>query len=199
MVSVLFALAASAAPQAAEDYFPLVKGTRWTYRDMVNEYVDEVMAPVKIGDVEAVPVTTFLDGKRAESTYYSATPEGLFIVAYDAKKPLPSPLPVFKSKERSWTYSGLTQWLGGFSPIEMKGSVSPRGKRKVLGQDAETIEVRLDARIGGGAEGGTIRVRQTATYAKGIGLVRMVQTNTVNGKEQKSIVELIRYDPPRKL
>lgn len=198
MVSALLVLAASAAPQAAEDFFPLLKGTRWTYRDMVNEYVDEVMEPIKIGEVEAIPVTTFLDGKRAESTYYSATPEGLFIVAYDAKKPLPSPMPVFKSKERSWTYSGLTQWLGGFSPIEMKGSVSPRGKRKVLGKDAETIEVRLDAKIGG-AEGGLMSVKQTATYAKGIGLVRMVQSNTINGREQKSTVELVRHDPPRKL
>lgn len=198
MVSALLVLAASAAPQAAEDYFPLLKGTRWTYRDMVNEYVDEVMEPIKIGEVDAIPVTTFLDGKRAESTYYSSTPEGLFIVAYDAKKALPSPMPVFKSKERSWTYSGLTQWLGGFSPIEMKGSVSPRGKRKVLGKDVETIEVRLDAKIGG-AEGGSMSVKQTATYARGIGLVRMVQSNTINGREQKSTVELVRHDPPRKL
>lgn len=174
------------------------KGTRWVYRDTVNEYSDVAGDAVELNGEKVVPVVTYLDGRKAETTFYLTTPKGLFIAAYDLKKPLPSPIPVFKTGEKSWTFSGLTQWLGGMSSIEMKGSCSLKGKRKALGKDVETLEVRLEAKIGG-AEGGTMSVKQIATYGKGIGMVKMDQINIVAGKEQKSTVELVSMELPKDL
>ena len=186
-------LATPATPDAIE-FFPLVKGNRWVYQDTMNEYTDEVGVPVTIGGQPATPVTTILSGKPLDTVFYRVEKDSISIVAYKANEPLPAPIPVFQLGEKNWTFSGVTKWLGGPAPISIKGSSSLGGRQKVLGKEVEVLVVRLNAKIGG-ENGASINVNQVATYARGIGLVKMEQENVVNKQKQKSKVELLRFEP----
>ncbi len=194
LVAAILLLSAPAGPEAI-DFFPLVKGNRWTYQDTLNQYTDVVESPVEIGGTSAIPVRTIMDGKSLDTIYYRVDKDNVSIVAFDAKSLLPAPIPVFRLGEGNWTFTGSTKWLGGLAPITIKGSNSRKGKRKVMGKDAEILEVRLQAQISGGDGGAGMSVNQLATYAAGIGLIKMEQQNVVNKVTQKSKVELVRFEP----
>lgn len=188
------------APTAAIDWFPLQPGNKWTYREegrfLQNSFVDEVLEPVSIGEVKAFPVTTSQDGKVIETVYYQETPDVIFIVAYDPKKPLKDPRPLFKasSKKETWDYVGLTPFLRDFVPLKLKGESSPKGKRTVLGREAELLEVKFDAQLGA-TSNDVVLSKQVALYAKGIGLVEMTARTTVGRQTDEVKLKLVDFKP----
>jgi hypothetical protein len=201
MMHALLAAAALVAPaESAGDFFPLVPGTKWTYveegRFLQSRFQDEVMPPVDIEGGPAFPVVTKQDNTVIETVYYRATPSAILIVAYDPKNPLPEPRPVFKFGQgrQKWEFSGATPFMGGPVPLKMKGESAVVGRRKALDRDAECIEVKLEAELEA-AQGAIIRSRQTALYAKGIGLVQMHEKTTIAKQNQERKMRLIEYIP----
>ena len=186
----------------AGDYFPLVTGTKWTYREdsafNPGDYVDEVKEPVEIGGQKCFPVETSLNKKLLETVYYSEAADTIFIVAYDPKKPLEAPRPLFKAgaSKTKWEYTGLTPFMGQPIPIRVKGESTPRGIRKVLDREAECLEVRLEAQLGTDKEKFLVS-KQTAIYAKGIGLVEMQEKATVARNTEERKLRLVEFTPGR--
>ena len=186
----------------AGEYFPLVPGTKWTYREesafMPGDYIDEVKEPVEIGGQKCFPVETRLDKKVLETVYYAESGDTIFIVAYDPKKPLESPRPLFKAgaSKMKWDYTGTTPFMSNPIPIRVKGESVSKGIRKVLDREAECIEVRLEAQLGTEKEKFLIS-KQTAIYAKGIGLVEMQEKATVARNTEERKLRLVEFTPGR--
>lgn len=186
----------------AADYFPLVPGTKWTYREesafMPGDYIDEVKEPVEIGGQKCYPVETRLDKKILETVYYAEAGDTLFIVAYDPKKPLEAPRPLFKAgpTKLKWEYTGTTPFMNQPIPIRVKGESVSKGIRKVLDREVECLEVRLDAQLGTEKEKFLIS-KQTAIYAKGIGLVEMQEKATVARNTEERKLRLVEFTPGR--
>lgn len=186
----------------AGEYFPLIPGTKWTYREesafMPGDYIDEVKEPVEIGGQKCYPVETRLDKKVLETVYYAEAGDTLFIVAYDPKKPLEAPRPLFKAgtAKLKWEYTGTTPFMNQPIPIRVKGESVSKGIRKVLDREVECIEVRLDAQLGTEKEK-FLTSKQTAIYAKGIGLVEMQEKATVARNTEERKLRLVEFTPGR--
>lgn len=165
---------------------------------MPGSYVDEVKEPVEIGGQKCYPVETSLDKKLLETVYYNEVGDTIFIVAYDPKKPLEAPRPLFKAgaSKLKWDYAGLTPFMGSPIPIRVKGESVSKGIRKVLDRDVECIEVRLEAQLGSDKEKFLIS-KQTAIYAKGIGLVEMQEKATVARNTEERKLRLVEFTPGR--
>lgn len=203
MLNTLLCAVATVAPAIeAVDFFPLAPGTKWTYREegkfISALYTDEVKEPVEIAGDKAFPVETRQDGLLVDTVYYRSTGPAIFIIAYDPKKPLPVPRPLFKlgEKREAWEYEGITFFLKDPVPLNVKGESVPKGKRKVLGKETECIEVKFDARMGSSTEN-YVFSKQTAIYAKGIGLVEMQEKTTVNRRSDERKLRLVDFEPAK--
>ena len=202
MLSFLILGVLTAPSLGAGDYFPLIPGTKWTYREesafMLGDYIDEVKESVEIGGQKCFAVETSLEKKLLETVYYSEVGDTIFIVAYDPKKPLEAPRPLFKAgtSKTKWEYTGFTPFMGQPIPIRVKGESIPKGIRKVLDREAECIEVRLEAQLGTDKEKFMIS-KQTAIYAKGIGLVEMQEKATVARNTEERKLRLVEFTPGR--
>lgn len=192
-------LLATEVPSVA-DYFPLKPGTKWVYREelrfMVSTYVDEVGEPVEISGEKAMPIITTRDGRNAETVYYRISGNVLYIVAYDPKKPLDPPRPVIKLGERkeTWEYVGLTPFLRDPVPLKVKGEAAYVGRRKVLDREYDCLEVKFDAMMGRTTID-LVHSKQTALYAKGIGLVEMSASTTIDRNTDEGKLKLVEYKP----
>jgi len=201
MLAILPAIVLTAcAEQGISEFFPLKAGTKWTYLEKAKfdtlEYVDEVKQGIKIGERYTIPVETRANGKVLETRHYQIEGDTVLLVAYSSKLLLEPPQPVLKSANGkvSWTYAGKTPFLGAMVPIELKATVTPKGKRKVLDTDRECIELNMDAKMYGGA-GMTIDFHQVALYAKGVGLVEVKQRQRGAGESSESSTRLTRFEP----
>jgi hypothetical protein len=174
------------------DFFPLVPGSKYVYQEAGSKYEDVVGEPVDISGIQAFPVKTTSGKTTISESYYAVNAKAVTIVAFDPKKPLAEPQPVFQLEPRNWTWEGSTQWLGDPAPVLIKGSASLKGKRTVLDREVEILEVKLDARIGG-AKGVGIDVVQVVTYAKGIGMIEMRQEGKIAKRTSTSKVVLVSY------
>jgi hypothetical protein len=191
---IVAALLLTFQPVDLNDFFPARPGTRWTYRDTLYSYVDEVLEPVEYGGGPAIPVRTSAEGKVMETIYYRITPARVEIAGYDADKPLPAPIPVFRIDERRWSFTGVMPTLGEESQASIKGSSALKGKREWMGERRDILEVKLEASFGG-EKANAMNVRQTAIYAKGVGLISMEQVTRIGKNDRKSRVELVKYEP----
>lgn len=190
----------SVAPQVG-DYFPLVPGTRWTYEERSGRIAatsrDEVLEPVDVGGRPAFPIRTTVEGRVVDTRYYRIEGDQVVIVAFDPKAPLEVPQPVLRvgSGRTQWAFAGRIPFMGGPVPLELSGTSVPRGRRKVLGEDREVIEVSIDANFENDANTRLIS-RQTAIYAKGVGLVEMTERRTISRTTTETRYRLIRFEPP---
>lgn len=184
----------------ASDFFPLIPGTKWEYREETkfssHTYLDEVLPAVEIGGRSAYPIQTSEDGKTLETVFYRASTDVIEIVAYDEKKPLPSPRPLFKvgKGKSTWEYRGTTPFYEDLVPLEVKGESTAKGRRKLFGNDADCIEVKFEAQLMA-APGMVLKSNQTAIYAKGIGLVEMQEKTTVDRKSEERKLKLVSFTP----
>lgn len=182
----------------AEEYFPLTPGTRWTYREegkfSTKAYDDLVLPAVEVGGQPAVPIQTSEGGRVLETVYYRALGDTILIVAYDAKKPLETPRPLFKvgPKKETWEFQGTTPFYEDLVPLEVKGESSPKGRRKVLEKDADCIEVKFEAQMMA-APGMVLKSNQTALYAKGIGLFEMTEKTVIGKNTDQRKLKLVSF------
>ena len=195
----LLSLGAPAFPVSASDYFPLIPGFKATYDDSAlhkAQVLNVVQPSLKIGDRDVCPISTYLDGQKTDTVYYSATENEIVIVAYDLKHPLANPRPVFRvgPGKVTWTYQGVTPFFKDPVSLLLTGESRPGGKKKILRETVETLLVSLDATIGDPKTGGFL-VHQEMVFAKGIGMTDMVESAVVAGKKQSHHVRLIAFEP----
>ncbi|MFY9233205.1 MAG: hypothetical protein WAO58_01975 [Fimbriimonadaceae bacterium] len=198
MITLLAATAMLGAGQSVADYFPLTQGMSWQYASDGMISRDRVAPVEDVGGSPAIPVISEVQGKESHRTYYRVVDDTVLIVAYEAKKPLAEPVPILKfGKGRStWEFTGQTMFINEPAPMTMKGEASLKGKRKVLDQEVEVIEVKLSGMIGSNP-GTAVRSNQVAYYAKGIGLVEMLSENSVGATKSKSQLKLVKFEPPK--
>jgi hypothetical protein len=201
-VCLTAAIAAAPVQATAGDFFPLIPGTKWVYKlstgagDAIFE--DEVLAPVEIGGEKAFPICSRHEKRIVETIFYRDLGNAIVIVAYDPKLPLAEPRPVFKmgSAREKWTYEGRTPFMDGDIPIRLKGESSPVAKVRVLEKDVDGLKVVLEAELGNAREKFLVS-KQTAIYARGIGLVEMQEKSTAGRKSDDKKLSLVEFSPGR--
>jgi hypothetical protein len=184
------------------DFFPLVPGTTWEYQEVAGfnarTYKDVVGEPVEVGGKMAYPVISMVDKKEDGRMYYMVEGNTLFLVAYDANKPLGSARPIVKfgPGTTKWEFEGDTMFLSSPAAMKMKCQATLKGKKEIFGKEVEMLEVRFEGQLG---EAGTsIRSNQVAYYAKGIGLYEMLSDNTIGQSKSKSSLKLLKFVPGKR-
>lgn len=181
----------------AADYFPLKLGTKWTYSDSTGgDMTEEVVKLIVVAGEPAAKVAIKVGGHQVDTVCFRVEGDTVYMVAYDPRSPLDPPRPILKVGPRSakWTYHGGESAGVDPVPIDMTGEASPKGMATVLDQKAETIEVRLSAKMTSSGQE-LLNSQQICTYAKGFGLVSMVETSKVAGKSNKRTMKLVKYEP----
>jgi hypothetical protein len=200
MVSALLAVSIAPVFEGIGDFFPLNSGDEWHYveeaQSITAETVDIVGEAVEIGGVRVLPVITYSDKKEIDRAYYKVTEGVVSVVAFIKEKPLLSPYPIIKSPTlgEKWEHQGETYMQGVPADLKMNGRVKKVSAVEFDGKKYEGLEVRLEATIL--EEFGTkVSFTQVATYAKGIGLVKMESTSKLPKKTIKSTRKLVTYKP----
>lgn len=199
MLTLLAAAVIGNPVSEVEAFFPLDTGRTWVYQDSAvsgDGFVDTVGNSQEVGGKPAVPIITTVSGKVDGSTFYRIENDEVLVVAFEQNNPLPSPYPILKlgSGKNNWEYQGSTQWLGSAAPMTVRGSAKRNGSKQLFGEKRETVQVTLDAVIGNG-EGVSIKSKQVCLYAKGIGLVEMTDTTTINKTKSERKRTLVSYKP----
>ncbi|MFN8221053.1 MAG: hypothetical protein U0S12_13090 [Fimbriimonadales bacterium] len=201
MVAVVVALVMAQAPSAA-DFFPLVPGTKWTYQGdvggLASTQVDVVKEPIEIDGKPAYPVVTQVSGRIVGSSYYRVEGDTVYLVAEDPKKPFQTPQPVLKvgSGRATWKFEGFGGFIGSEAPLRMNGVSVIKKDRPVLDRKVDALEVKLDTIMG--SEGHVAMTgKQTAYYAKGIGLAELVSEQVVQKQRSKMSLKLVKFEPPQ--
>jgi hypothetical protein len=168
IISIAIALALQTATGAAPDYFPLDVGDKWTYTcdtdGVIDDITYEVLKPDKIGKTEA-SVLEVTEGAESNTLYYLSEPDTIWLLASDKSNPYGHPRTALR----------LTgQWHGDYMDqfaVNEDSSAKPIGKKNVLGQDRDIIEVVTKLKIGSNKS--VMTVLKRSEYAKGVGLIRM--------------------------
>lgn len=189
--------ASSTATVSAADFFPLVTGTRRTYEEKAkdtSQNVDQVGPTVQIKGVDAIPIITQVNGQTVTTTFYRVDGDTVYLIANDMDHPLPKPLPILQvgDKPMQWDYSGLAGTDKWAEAISMKGSSRMLGEKMVLGKKVPVLEVKLVTTMGPSMAREIIE--QTATYAKGIGLVELSSKTTVGKRSATNQLRLIKVE-----
>lgn len=200
---VLSALLLTSDARDVAAFFPLVPGTKWVYEDRVGKndvqyFEDRIETPVKIGELEATPMTTYLGGRKLDSSFYRYQGDDVMLVANEPDKPFAKPYSVFRftSNRANWDFSGETQFLGGPAGFTMKCESKAGGERTFDGKRLRTLELRVEATINGGS-GTTVKTVQVATYGESVGLLEMKETGTIAGQKHNRVRKLIEFTPGR--
>lgn len=209
LAALLPLVCASLAGGDAAAYFPTKSGTSWTYSEQGGRshevFTDKVGKPTKLLDLDVIPFTTETHGMLSDPTYYMVSGDTVFVVFKSfIKKEVEEKIikedktyqyPVLKvsDKATSWDFVGKTEFMKTVADMALKGTAKPIGKRKVLGKDVECIEVVLDVMYGAAGEP-PVKSLQKSIYGKGIGLVEMTQTTTLNKEKYSSKRTLVSMD-----
>lgn len=186
----------------AADYFPLVKGTRWTYVMSGAKpvtYVDEVGDAVKAGAELVYPIATHTQtakgDKVIDTIYYSTAGDTAFLIQ-DPASPILDKRVVFKldAGKGKWSYTGMTDYEGVQSPLKVDGVAKFLGQKTILGNPVDTVEVTINAEINV-TEKTKYRTKQSVLYAKGIGMCSMRQTGELMNVISESTMNLTKYEP----
>jgi len=197
MLATLIAATFIADNATANDYFPLVAGTRRTYEEKVDNIstsVDEVGAPVDVKGVAAIPVVTTEAGRAISKTYYKVDGSTVWIIGSNPEHPLPKPIPIVQvnGEKTSWSYDGPTDDTKLAESISMTGQSRMLPPRDVLGKKVSILEVKLITAMGGGRA--QERSEQTALYGKGIGLIQLTSKTTVGKHKATNELKLIQVE-----
>ncbi len=177
-------------------YFPTTPGISWTYKVQSDRrsqvVIDRVGKATKLLDKEAFPFTSTVDGMESEPTYYLVDGDTVYVIfrsytkkegddGLEVRTPVTYQYPVVKTpgKSEKWDYVGKTQFMKTSVDMVLHGSSSPAGRRQVLGKDVECVRVQLKVMFGAQGEP-PVTSEQSSLYGKGIGLIEMTETTTVN-------------------
>lgn len=182
---------------SAADFFPLVQGTRRTYEEKsrdTSQNVDQVGPAVQIKGADAIPIITQVNGQTVTTTFYRVSGDTVYLIANDMDHPLPKPLPILQvgDKPLQWDYQGLAGEDKWAEAISMKGASKMLGEKMVLGKKVPVLEVKLVTTMGPSMAREVIE--QTATYAKGIGLVELTSKTTVGKRSATNQLRLVKVE-----
>lgn len=195
VATILCAAQKTAQTPQISDYFPLASGSKWTYAQTVNgstEVLEYVAGPpTKVGKQNASPVSVSGSKGTQGTTYYYIENNTVQMVAYDPKSPLTDPRPILRveAKPTNWVWDGVE---GGVA-VHMEAASALKGRRKVLGEVRDILELRIRATLGNRDLGW--RIDQTGFYAKGLGLAEMQQEEVLNKQRTKLSLLLMKYEP----
>jgi len=187
--SLALAFILQSATGNAVDYFPLDPGDRWVYTRDKDGAMDEVTytveKPDKVGKVLASPLLMEESG-RSTTLYYVAEPDTVWLLGVDRDNPYSRPHAVLKV--------GGT-WNGDYmdrDPVNVDNSAKSLGKKNVLGQTREVLEVTTKLTFGNTKE--KLVILQHAEYAKGLGLIRFEMEQKLDRNKQHMLLTLKSFD-----
>lgn len=192
------ALVADGVAQEGNRFFPLNPGDTYVYVERAEgnsqNFTDVIGEPFDMEGHRVFPISTRSGSQVVDTAYYSVTKDTVKIVAYADAIPIPVPYSVLELKDgrgSTWNYSGPTQFLGGEDTMSFRATSRTIGRRDVLGQQREVVEVRMDITLSGGAYTSS----QTSLYAEGVGLYDMREVGKINNRTIERSRELVRYQP----
>jgi hypothetical protein len=207
MIAAAFTLMAGhmAAPDVS-DFFPLHPGDVYTFHEsgagLQDDFVDTVGEPMDIAGAQAFPISTKTDQESgSETTYYRIFENKVIIVAFDPKAPLKEPYSIIQLNDRGqkWNYIGATTLMGVEAALKMEGRSKMIGQREVLGSKVDVLEVVLDATVVDTQASEHmnqpvgLKTKQTALYARGIGLYEMKEEAQLGKQKSTRIRTLTKY------
>ena len=198
-------IAASTMVQPVDDFFPLVPGIKWTYEDGNGvQLIEEVGEPIDLGKGRMVtPKTDSISGRDLGTALFHSEGDTVYLIGsidLKAKKPEPNLLgesqPVLKmgSGKAEWTYLGSVPTSNGPSSLHVQGNSSKGPRRKFLDRDVDTLNVHVVSKFG---NSGQAIETQDAVYAKGLGLVEMINVTKAMGQSVKKVLKLVKFEPPQ--
>lgn len=198
MIATIALATALQNPLVADSYFPLNTGDRYVYEEdysgRKDTFVDTVGDPVMIGDISATPVTTKRGTSFQESVFYANDKDRTLVVAFDKDNPLESPYTILKVGDdpQTWSYIGETKLFEEKVDLVIQGKSKMLGKRKVMDEEVQCLEVTLEATVAPG-DVTSIKTTQVAIYGLGIGLVEMTSTEEMGRRKSTRKRTLIAY------
>lgn len=193
------------APDLSE-FFPLNPGDMYTYAEsghgLKDTFVDTVGSPVDMGGALAYPITTKSGTAPAEPTFYRVTADQVLVVGFKVDEPLKKPYPIieFQGRGKKWSYIGETAMMGAEAALKLEGSSKLIGQKDVLGEKREVLEVVLDATVIDEEASAAVKnvvgvkTKQTARYARGIGLYEMKEEATLGKQKSTRVRTLTKYE-----
>jgi hypothetical protein len=196
ILPLLIASAMSASAGSVSDFFPLKAGSKWVYERISSDGTQQVEyvagTSQKVGKLLAVPMLASAARGPEGTTYYAIEGDTVFVVATDAKRPLQNPRPILKlgaSGNTRWRWDGVDE--GAYLTMEAQSVL--KGKRKVLGAEHEILELKITANLG------TAQipwlVKQTAYYARDVGLIEMTEEQLLKRERTRSSLVLKSFVP----
>ncbi|MFN3962806.1 MAG: hypothetical protein ACK4NQ_07510 [Fimbriimonadaceae bacterium] len=194
--SLSSALVSAPVAERASDYFPLQKGTSWSYTDTAERLTLQVEDRAE-GEFE-VKKAEFEETKEEDKrpgvmmpaigtydtrsgfmgrTFYLVSDKDIRVGALSRHEPILEPYPIMVlplGDTEKFGYDGLVPMSGTTERLVLDGTAKRLASVKVLGNEYPGIEITMDMKIGQGDL--LLRVTQVAVYAKGIGLVSMQET-----------------------
>lgn len=198
MIATIALATALQNPLTAASYFPLNPGDRYVYEEdysgRKDTFVDTVGDAVVFGDTTAYPVTTKRGSSFQESVFYANDKDRTLVVAFDKDSPLASPYTILKvgDEGQTWSYIGETNLFDETVDLVIEGKSRRIGKKKVMDEEVECLEVTLTATVAPG-DVTSIKTTQVAIYGLGIGLVEMASTEEMGRRKSVRKRTLIAY------
>lgn len=194
---MIWAIAALLIAGDVRDFFPLNPGTKWTYETSAASpkvvSVQEAAPAELIDGVPSIPVRTKIAGQVVETLYYQAKEDTLFLVAYKASKPFDEPRPMLVlpgSAPAKWTYETNEDGI----PLKVQCEAAYKGRRVVMDRETDILELKVDALLGDETSI-AMSFKQTALYARGIGMIDMSEDRKVNKRSHKRRIRLSKFEP----
>ena len=199
MIAIVALAILNSGQALATDYFPMEAGMKWTYETSgasYGLYAQEVGAAVEVEGKMRLPLIIKIGGKLVQTTFYDTTPNAIYVLGHDPKQLLAKPQPVFQvdAKGAKWEFEGPSPYEDDKeSRIFIKGQSKDLGQKTVGAEKRDCIEVKSETRIGLNEKTATL-FKQTAIYAKGIGLVELNETVQAGKTTQQRKVKLLKME-----
>lgn len=199
---IVASLALALLPQlTVADFFPLRPGMAWTYEitgDRPSIYQQKVGPAVEVSGKMIPPVLILsATGKTIQTTFYERTDVAVFVLGHDPKNLFLKPQPVFQfdPKGAKWEFEGPSPYEDDKeSGMKMVGQSKLVGQRSYLGENRDCLEVKTETKIGLTASTATT-FKQTAIYAKGLGMVEMDESAQQGRNTTRRKVKIIKFEP----
>jgi len=201
LLSCAIALSLAAPAPTVADFSGLTPGSVRVYDSRegsrTGESTEEIGQPVKVGGKTLVPITTKAEGVIGSRLYYAVEGDALSVMAVSESQLLQNPAQILKvgTGVVRWQYRQLSPVAAEATAMTVSAESSLKGKRRVLGKECEVVEVKYSAESAPGEV--PFKLRQTALYAAGIGLIELESDWTVAKNASHSKKTIKRYIPPR--
>jgi hypothetical protein len=195
----LIASLSSMSQVSAVDFFPMAPGMNWIYEttgDGAGMYRQSVGGAIDIEGTMMAPLNIIINNKVVQTTFYRVSLSGVSVLGSDPKAFLEKPQPVFQvdSKGTKWSFEGPSPYEGDkIERMRITGESKIVAPRTYLGEKRECLEVKSETKIGLSESSATV-IKQTAYYAKGLGLAELDEVIRAGKRTLKRQVKLIKFE-----